>query len=191
MHAVAVKITSMKPFTKEELISLGIIFAVLFAVALPNFALSIKRGRDTTRKNDFGSLVNTLNSYQEVNGSFPLSSDDGKIVACLNPGEEPKADSFGKIINFIPCEWGSETPYLASLPDDPQKKFGLKYVYISNGRRYQIYGSLEDKRQDEYDEKIIKRNISCGTRVCNYGRSYGKTPLDISIEEYENQIYAK
>jgi len=178
----------MKPFTKNEIIMTLSIFVILLAIAIPNFALSIKRGRDTTRKNDFGSLVNTLDSFQAVNASFPLSSSDGRIVACLSPGEEPEVDSFGNIINFIPCDWGIQTPYLGNLPNDPQKNLGLKYVYISNGNRYQIYGSLEDGGQDEYDEKIIRRGISCGVRVCNYGRSYGRTPLDISIEEYELQI---
>ena len=181
----------MKPFTKEEFLSLAIIFFVLAAVSIPNFAVSIERGRDTTRKNDFRSLVNTLNGYQENFGSFPLSSSDGRIVACLTPGEAIKFDSFGNVINFIPCQWGSETPYLGNLPDDPQTKMDLKYFYVSNGRRYQIYGSLEDKNQDEYDEAILKRNISCGIRICNYGRSYGATPLDKSLEEYENELYAK
>jgi len=40
-------------------------------------------------------------------------------------------------------------------------------------------------------QKIVKRNISCGVKVCNYGRSYSTTPLDKSLEEYENEIRAK
>jgi len=182
----------MKPFTKEELWMLAVIFLVLIGITVPNFAVSIKRGRDTTRKNDFGSMVNLLNGYQAVNGTFPLSSSDGRIMACLALGEEPELDPEGKsIINFVPCEWGSQTPYLGALPDDPQTRLGLKYFYVSNGSRYQIYAALEDKNQDEYDEKIVKRNISCGVKVCNYGRSYSTTPLDKSLEEYENEIRAK
>lgn len=105
------------------------------------------------------------------------------------------------LIDFIPCEWGkdglfdpvdaSRPAYINPLPDDPQEALGLTYIYVSNGKRYQIFGSLEDNSQAEYDKKIVARNISCGTRICNFGRGYAKTPLNISIEEYENQLQSK
>lgn len=74
------------------------------------------------------------------------------------------------------------------IPTDPLLKNGDKYLYFSNGKRFQLYASLELTDQDEYDEKVASRNLLCGTRVCNFGRAYGDTPLDISIEEYENKL---
>jgi hypothetical protein len=77
------------------------------------------------------------------------------------------------------------------LPNDPQEDRGLTYFYVSNGKRYQVFASLERTDQDEYDPKVLARNINCGVRTCNFGRSYSETPLDISIEEYENEMDAK
>jgi len=31
----------------------------------------------------------------------------------------------------------------------------------------------------------------CGAKTCNYGISDGETPLDISVEEYENILRLK
>lgn len=92
---------------------------------------------------------------------------------------------------FFPESIEPLAEFLPAIPKDPQNSKGVEYVYISNGRRFQTFASLEDKNQDEYDETVEKRNIKCGVQVCNFGRSSGKTPLDKSLEEYENEIYAK
>src|SRR3989344_3639173 len=73
---------------------------------------------------------------------------------------------------FFPEDIAPLAEFLQTTPQDPQTGKGLKYVYISNGRRFQIYAGLEDKNQDEYSAAIEKRNISCGTRICNFGRAY-------------------
>lgn len=178
----------MKPFTKPEVASLVIIFAILIAVSTPNFIVSLRRARDAQRKADIGSIHDSLLRYQNDFGSFPLSID-GKIAAC-----EPV--TFREVAGiktpvFSPCDWGktsladlsdsSYPPYLKVIPNG-------SYYYFSNGSRFQIYGSLEGKSEDEYDESIIKRGVSCGDVVCNFGRSFSKTPLNVSIEEYENSI---
>ena len=189
----------MRFFNKEELIAILIIFGVLTAVSVPNFSLSIKRARDASRKDDMGSLQAALNSYFNDFGEFPKSTSDGKIIGCKAPGSVVKKDAQGKLlVDYHPCEWGKDSllnpvddsrqPYISPLPDDPQRALGLTYFYISDGLRYQIYGSLEDTSQDEYDKKIVARGISCGKRICNFGRGYGRTPLNISIEEYEQTL---
>lgn len=80
---------------------------------------------------------------------------------------------------------------LQNVPQDPQVKYGLKYYYVTTGNHFQLLASLEDKTQDEYDPTVEKRNISCGTRTCNFGRSDSRTPLDKSLEEYENELNEK
>lgn len=150
----------MNFFTKEELKALMIIFAVLFAISIPNFVLSIKRARDVTRKDDIRDLAQAAQEFQEKYLFFPEIPDP--------------------LIEFLPA-----------IPKDPQSSKGLEYIYISNGRRFQIFASLEDKKQDEYNTAVEARGISCGTRICNFGRAYGKTPLDKSLEEYENEINEK
>ena len=191
--------TAMKCFTKKETISILFVLLVLGIFSAYNFRISLRRGRDSQRKNDLGSLTETLIKYQIDFGTFPLASSDGKILAC--PPVTTKGE--GKQITFIysPCEWGKDgiydlsnpkaTPYLKSLPIDPQNNLGVSYHYFSNGGTFQIYASLEGKDDDEYNPTVAKRNLSCGVRVCNFGKAYGKTPVDKSIEEYENELNEK
>ena len=178
----------MKFFSKSESKALLVIFAFLVFISIPNFIVSLRRARDAQRKADVGSIQDALYRYQADFGTFPFSVD-GKIAAC-----EPisyKEVSGIKTSIFSPCDWGKSSladlsdssypPYLKVIPNG-------SYYYLSNGSRFQIYGSLEGRTEDEYDESIIKRNISCGTSVCNFGKSSGNTPLNISIEEYETTI---
>jgi type II secretory pathway pseudopilin PulG len=184
----------MKFFKKKEIIGIILILSVIGLACFSNFIVSLRRARDSQRKSDIGSLADALNRYNDDFEQFPLSSKDGGIIACIDGSASLEAFQNPRI-----CEWGKDglfdltdenvLPYLKILPTDPQKDKGLIYVYISNGKRYQIYAALEGKDEDEYSREIIKRNISCGTKICNFGRAYGKTPLDKSIEEYENELY--
>lgn len=189
----------MKKLTKPELLGIAIIFLILFIMSLPNFILSVKRARDNTRKGDLGALVYSLGEYQKDMLSYPLSTD-GKITACITPGDNIKTDEKGRIvINFIPCYWGVDglfdprdsNAYMSVIPNDPDSAKGSSYLYFSNGRRFQIYAALEAIDDDQYDKEIVKRNLMCGVRVCNTGRSDGETPLNISLEEYEESLQPK
>ncbi len=188
----------MKPFTKNELFGLGVVFLVLIGVSTPNFIASIKRARDQVRRDDMAALEGAMAEYLKDFGSLPVSSPDGKIMACKKPGDAVEIDSKGRLlVNLIPCEWGRDsivdlTPgsakvYLDKIPQDPDTKKGVAYVYLSDGKRYQIFTSFEVKAQAEYDPKIVIRNISCGTRICNVGRAYN-CPIDKSIEEYDQEL---
>lgn len=188
------KLTNMKKFSKSETIGIAIIFVVLIVISVPNFIASLKRSRDQVRKDDMGALVPALSVYHTDNGDFPLSSPDGRIVACIKPGDVGTKDKTGRtVFNYIPCNWGVDAfgTYIPRLPRDPDFKKGAGYRYISDGSRYQIYVSLESPDDAEYDPKIIARNLICGNLVCNAGRAYGRTPTDISIEQYELEIMKK
>ena len=179
---------TMNFFSKSEFKAILIIFAFLIAISTPNFIVSLRRARDAQRKADIGGVQDALFRYQADFGTFPLSID-GKIAAC----EPVSFKEVGGIKTpvFSPCEWGKSS--LADLSDSsypPYMKLipNGSYYYFSNGGRFQIYGSLEGKSEDEYDESIIKRGIACGSKICNFGKSFGKTPLNISIEEYESTL---
>jgi type II secretory pathway pseudopilin PulG len=184
----------MKRFTKSEIISLVIIFSVLIAVSIPNFIISLRRARDQVRRDDMGVMVYAFGQYQSDNETFPKSSPDGRIINCLSPGDKPVKNKLGNwVLNLIPCEWGVDAfsdlitgrVYRAILPRDPDYQKGAKYLYFSDGERYQIYAAMEGADEAEVDPKIIARNLMCGSRVCNIGRFYN-VPIDISIEEYNN-----
>lgn len=178
----------MKFFSKSEFKALLIIFAGLIIISTPNFIVSLRRARDAQRKADIGSIQDALFKYQADFGSFPLSID-GKIAAC----EPVTFKEVGGIKTpvFSVCSFGKSSladlsdssypPYLKVIPNG-------SYYYFSNGSRFQIYGSLEGESEDEYDESIIKRGIACGEKMCNFGKSSGRTPLNMSIEEYESTL---
>ena len=185
----------MKFFDNPELKAILIIFAFLIVISTPNFIVSLRRARDAQRKADIGGIQDALYRYQADFGTFPLSIN-GKIAAC----EPVTYKEVGGIKTpvFSACDFGksfladlsdsSYPPYMKPIPNDPVKNKGYSYYYFSNGSKFQIYGSLEGKSEDEYDESIIKRGIACGSKICNFGKSSGRTPLNISIEDYENSI---
>lgn len=77
---------------------------------------------------------------------------------------------------------------IPSVPADPKGKEGYAYLYLTDGSHFQLYGSLESSDEAGYDDKIVRLNLKCGVKVCNMGKSDGKTPLDKSLQEYENEL---
>lgn len=186
----------MKPFTKSEIISLAVIFFILAAVSVPNFIVSLRRARDQVRRDDLGVLVHSLDEYMADFRSLPPASPDGRIMDCLKLGDKPVKNSKGLWdVNLIPCDWGKDAfidlitvkVYISILPRDPNYQKGVKYLYFSDGNRYQIYAAMEGMDEAEVDPKIIARGLKCGEKICNVGRSYN-VPIDISIEEYDKLL---
>jgi type II secretory pathway pseudopilin PulG len=185
----------MKFFTRKELFAVILIFSAIILASLSNFKVSLRRARDVQRKNDIRMVADALALYTADFGAFPLS-EDGKIVACQGP--ETKIDEKGRITGLTSCGWGKDpladisdpsySPYKDRLPQDPLFEKGYRYLYLSNGNRFQLYSSLEGADEAEYDSKIVARNLSCGSYICNFGLGYGATPLDKSLEEYENEL---
>lgn len=133
-----------------------------------------------------GALEKALGNYLKDYQSFPVSTADGRIVACKKPGDEPQVDEKGHLtLEFIPCEWGKDSledfmpgreyTYMGLLPRDPNYEKGASYKYISNGKHMQILVSLEGKDEPEYDSEVISREVMCGNVVCNAGRFQGCT----------------
>ena len=56
------------------------------------------------------------------------------------------------------------------MPRDPLYNKGNSYKYISDGKSYEIYISLEGKDEAEYTPQIAAKYLQCGTKICNYGR---------------------
>jgi len=178
----------MKNFSKPELKAIGIILGILAVVSFFNFRISLRRARDAQRMSDIGQIADNLNVYKERVGSFPVSQN-GKLLACL--GSDTTIDlKTGAYVNLLACNWDSES-LIGKLPIDPNSDAGWAYLYISDGWTYQIYANLEGKDEPDYKQVIIKRNLNCGTKICNAGKAYSRTPLDKSIEEYENELKAK
>ena len=184
-------------FKKQDFFAVTAILLLLIAAITFNLQISLRKGRDIQRKNDVRSVTDALHAYQSDFGAFPLADDQGRILACVSDPTNPKTDEYGAVV-YEPCEWGIDglkdvfdldyPAYLTTLPDDPSWSQGRGYYYASSGSRFQFYASLESSTEPEYDNSIITRNLTCGNAVCNYGRAFEITPLDKSIEQYENEL---
>lgn len=149
------------------------------------------------------SLKTMAENYKKDFGTYPLSTEDGRFLACIAPGDTVKLDEKGRLIaNLIPCEWGKDslrdlTPgstkvYFEQLPGDPHHNQGVKYVYFSDGARVQIYAALEGDDDAEYDPKVVARNLNCGNEICNLGRGYGCVPeKSLAVCEEEQLLELK
>lgn len=172
-----------------------------------NLNVAERRSRDAQRRADLGVISDALEKYKEEFGYFPPSID-GAIGACKSSMFDEKIKEvltkkpFSQsdyILLLGPCTWGldglldlmdvSHKPYLSTIPKDPRTDQGVKYLYLSNLKRYQIYAYLEGGESEiGYDESIVKRDLKCGNHVCSFGKSFSNTPLDRSIEEYEEEL---
>jgi len=197
----------MKFFSKKETFGILMILTLILAASLYNFKTSLRRARDAQRKADLGQIANAIGAFQNDFGFYPPSLD-GKIVACKKDGVDDYAEYKDSLLTkdneidlfeiYAPCEWGKDSlsdvfdpeypPYVETLPLDPQGSGGAYYTYISNKNRFQLYTGLEGKDEDDAQAEIAERNISCGIRICDFGRASGATPLEKSIEEYENEL---
>lgn len=197
----------MKFFTKNEFRVVAVILIVIFVASFVNLRIALRRARDVSRRGDLRAVQNALLTYKEANGFFPPSSDDGRIVAC--PGDEyesfrakndPKVTSMNDYIaKFRPCDWGKDKfadivnepfeTFMGTLPIDPRFGEGYSFRYISTGTHFQLFVYLEGEEDDEQFQKEVQdRNLMCGLHVCNFGYASERTPLDKSLEEYENEL---
>lgn len=160
----------MKAFTKKETKSIIIIFLVLFFVTGLNLSISLRRGRDSIRKNDISAIENSLDTYLQKYKIYPLSSSDGEIIGCFS--NEVQLDPISETpINAELCKWGeSKFESVNFTPRDPRYKKGASYYYVSDGRKFKLYISLEGRDEAEYTPSIVSMNLQCGNKICNYGR---------------------
>ena len=180
-------------FKRKELLVIITIFVLLFVASYKGYSDAKKRERDIARLLDFGNVTKALETFKRDYDTYPAASDDGKIVACI--GEETgyvknidgsfKLSKGGKELrtNLVTCDWGKDPLmnelYLEVLPKDPQDDLGVKYIYVSNEDSFQYFGSYELKEMDDYSKDVISLTISCGERLCNFGRS----SEDITLEK--------
>jgi type II secretory pathway pseudopilin PulG len=160
----------MKLFTLKEIKIVSIILTILFGVVLFNMSISLRRGRDSIRKNDISAIQKSLDTYYQKYRVYPLSNDTGQIIGCFD-GDVVRDKSTGAPLNTIACSWGeSRFEDKNLMPRDPLYKKGNSYKYISDGKSYEIYISLEGKDEAEYTPQIAAKYLQCGTKICNYGR---------------------
>lgn len=191
-----------KIFSKSELIIITTVLLVVGIVSYFNMQVSLRRARDFQRKEDIVNLTTDIEFFKERWHFYPLS-EEGRIMACANDNtvKDYKENHFSRT-SLVPCNWYVDTffnpeipgeekiSYQPIIPGDPETGQGKSYFYLSTGEHFQMLAHLEGKDEPEYDKKIEERNIKCGNQICNFGRSSVRTPLDKSLEVYENELEA-
>ncbi len=190
-----IKLPRISLFTRKEAFGVGIIFFLIILSIVVNLTVSERKGRDAQRKMDVRTVADALERYRTDFGSYP-DSENGKIVAC----DSGKINDQGLPV-LRACAWGVDSladvsdpkypKYLERIPVDPKSSKGYSYYYLSTGKFYQLFAALEGSMEAEYDPRIIARNLLCGTKVCNFGLASSHTPIDKSLEEYENELLKK
>ena len=167
-------------FTKKESYQILLILMVVLVATLANLRVSYRKSRDAQRKQDLRQFSDIAGKYYEDYEHFPFAKD-GKIMVCNRHIDDKRATI------FEPCSAGQDgSPYTKMIPADPKNSDGYKYLYVSNGKQFQIYGALEGKSEDEYNEIVESLGLDCGVKKCNFGLASDNTPLEKPVNEITN-----
>lgn len=142
-------------FTLIELVVAMAIIAVIAGTIWGNFFPSLRKGRDTRRKEDLQSIARALELYYNDSGSYPNSTNPlpNWGLAFNNPSNQ-------------------SVIYMQKLPNDPSYP-NKSYCYLSdnNGTYYKIYADLENMN----DAEVFSTEVACGGDWYNYGISSPNT----------------
>jgi general secretion pathway protein G len=170
-----------KGFTLMELLIVIVLLGFLITAGVTSYTSSLKKSRDTKRKNDLRQIAISLETYNNDVGRYPSGDSNGSIVGC----------------DGAACEWGNafknlNTPYMVLLPGDASE--AQRYFYASDGSYFQLYARLENTKDSDIprntsDQARYFTQVYCGsgtgTVYCNYGVASSNYGLDTDHVSYE------
>jgi len=143
-------------FTLIELIIVIAILGILSSLISGNFITSLKKGRDTKRKNDLDQVQKALEMYYEDNNLYPPAVNFG-VDLCHPDG----------------CLTQN---YMFNVPQDP--KTGYNYFYESSDQTYyKIYSYIENDQDEGPGVNQVGYGVSCGSDNCKFGLSSSNVKL--------------
>lgn len=148
---------SRKAFTLIELLLVIAILGILATLISGNFLNTLKRGRDTRRKEDLKSIQIAFESYYEDNMSYPASDALNQTQLCHPDGCDTKV-------------------YMQKIPTDPNSSYTYDYATDSNGTYYSLYSCLENGQDTGPGVKLDAGGeqdgngwvAGCGCGVCKF-----------------------
>jgi len=132
-------------FTLIEIMVVVVILGVLGALIVPNIVGRPDEARVTAARSDLQQIGNALDLYRMDNGHYP-STDQGLEALVQKPAGYPE-----------PRRWNPDG-YLKRVPVDP---WGERYLYINEGRDYDVYSLGADRREggDDVDKDLKLSDI--------------------------------
>lgn len=141
-------------FTLMEILIVIAMLGILATIIFGSYLSSLKKGRDSRRKQDLEQVSRALELYYSEQGRYPEESE----VIFGQKLDNPNSDD-GDIF------------YMKQLPLDPMSNYQYDYVVdVSDYQSYQLYSCLEN--DDDLDYNLNEFNGTyCGTNCspCHYG----------------------
>jgi len=167
-----------------------IVLVALVAILLLNPKKQIDKAQANRRKKDLSTLKNILEDWYNDKQCYPKPNE-----ICYNSAVLLSDGTY--TCNICGREDGSPnfTPYLSSLPCDPQHP-SKKYLYQVNSLDcptwYRVYTKLIDTYvYEELDQATIE--VGCQFSGCgpspDYGYSYGISSPNIDLERPTDYLY--
>lgn len=138
-------------FTLMEILIVIAMLGILATIIFGTYLSSLKKGRDSRRKQDLEQVSRALELYYSEQGQYPDSGDVIFGQALMHPTNN---DLF----------------YMKLLPTDPMS--GYIYVYRTTDQQdYQLYACLENDDDLDYNDDEFGYGFDCGTSCgpCRYG----------------------
>jgi general secretion pathway protein G len=110
-------------FTLIEILIVVVIIGIIAGLIVPNFIGRDDQARVAAAMNDLRAIGNALEMYRMDNAHYP-STAQGLEALVRRPSGFPEPRNY------------NESGYLKRTPQDP---WGNPFVYISNGRSFELY----------------------------------------------------
>jgi general secretion pathway protein G len=128
-------------FTLVELLIVIIIIAVLAAIAIPKFANSGMRGKESALRADLKMYRNAIDLFKTDTGAYPSTLADLAATSAPAKGK----DSAGNDYSITASDW--KGPYVQSITTDPIA--GTNYTYsVTSPNVGKITSSASGKASD-------------------------------------------
>jgi prepilin-type N-terminal cleavage/methylation domain-containing protein len=149
-------------FTLIEVLTVIAILGIIALLVFGNFIRSLKKARDSRRKQDLNQIRTALDVYYSVHEAYPTATEPPGLV------------------------WGGtltdddDRVFMQKLPSDVNANLNYVYQAPSTGDYFILYSCLENTEDIDYDKITPIVEPDCGdecSNTCHYGiSSSNKTP---------------
>lgn len=120
MNTLALRPTR-RGFTLVELLVVIIVIAVLAAIAIPKFASSSQRSKESSLRANLKVVRNAVEMFKNDTGLFPAALTDLTATSAPDNGK----DASGATKSITATDW--KGPYLQALENDPISGSAFNY----------------------------------------------------------------
>lgn len=154
-------IKMQKAFTLLEILVVIAMLGILATIIMTSYVSTLKKGRDSRRKQDLEQVGRALELYYFENNAYPTMRPE--VSARLTWGESLENSAGTKF-------------YMKRLPQDPSHADDIYYNYDStDGTYYKLYSCLENTEDIAYQDYAADCGAQCSN--CHYGiASSNETP---------------